>query len=72
MTGRPYNLGLDSANLSKEQLAFAVKKHVPKFYVHFAAIGEDPDKRNYIVSSARLKAAGFEAGGRSTTASASC
>lgn len=61
MSGRPYNLGLDSANLSKEQLAFAVKKQVPKFYIHFAAIGEDPDKRNYIVSSARLKAAGFEA-----------
>lgn len=61
MSGRPYNLGLDSANLSKEQLAFAVKKHVPKFYIHFAPIGEDPDKRNYVVSSARLRAAGFEA-----------
>ncbi|MBN9122103.1 MAG: NAD(P)-dependent oxidoreductase [Planctomycetes bacterium] len=61
MSGKPYNLGLDSANLSKEDLAFAVKKHVPKFYIHFAPIGEDPDKRNYIVSSARLKAAGFEA-----------
>ncbi len=61
MSGRPYNLGLDSANLSKEQLALAVKKQVPKFYIHFAAIGEDPDKRNYIVSSARLKEAGFEA-----------
>lgn len=61
MSGRPYNLGLDSANLSKEDLAFAVKKHVPKFYIHFAPIGEDPDKRNYVVSSARLRAAGFEA-----------
>jgi nucleoside-diphosphate-sugar epimerase len=61
MAGRPYNLGLDSANLSKEDLAYAVKKHVPKFYIHFAPIGEDPDKRNYIVSSARLRAAGFEA-----------
>lgn len=61
MSGRPYNLGLDSANLSKEQLALAVKQQVPKFYIHFAAIGEDPDKRNYIVSSARLQAAGFEA-----------
>jgi nucleoside-diphosphate-sugar epimerase len=61
MAGRPYNLGLDSANLSKEQLALAVKKHVPKFYIHFAPIGEDPDKRNYVVSSARLRDAGFEA-----------
>jgi nucleoside-diphosphate-sugar epimerase len=61
MAGRPYNLGLDSANLSKEQLALAVKKHVPNFYIHFAPIGEDPDKRNYVVSSARLREAGFEA-----------
>jgi nucleoside-diphosphate-sugar epimerase len=61
MAGRPYNLGLDSANLSKEELALAVQKHVPNFYLHFAPIGEDPDKRNYIVSSARLRAVGFEA-----------
>ncbi len=61
MAGRPYNLGLDSANLSKEELALAVKKHVPSFYLHFAPIGQDPDKRNYIVSSGRLKEAGFTA-----------
>lgn len=61
MAGRVYNLGLDSANLSKEELALTVKKHVPSFYVHFAAIGQDPDKRNYIVSNERLRQAGFEA-----------
>lgn len=61
MTGRAYNLGLDSANLSKEELALKVKEYVPNFYVHFAAIGQDPDKRNYIVSSQRLREAGFEA-----------
>jgi len=61
MAGRAYNLGLDSANLSKEELALRVKEHVPNFYVHFAAIGQDPDKRNYIVSSRRLREAGFEA-----------
>ncbi|MBX9579281.1 MAG: NAD(P)-dependent oxidoreductase [Gemmataceae bacterium] len=61
MVGNVYNFGLDSANLSKEELALAVKRHVPNFYLHFAPIGQDPDKRNYVVSSARLKAAGFEA-----------
>jgi nucleoside-diphosphate-sugar epimerase len=61
MTGRPYNVGLDSANLSKEELALRVRQQVPNFYIHFAAIGQDPDKRNYVVSSARLKDAGFEA-----------
>ncbi|HEY7326872.1 MAG TPA: NAD(P)-dependent oxidoreductase [Gemmataceae bacterium] len=61
MTGKPYNLGLDSANLSKEELARKVKNYVPNFYIHFAAIGQDPDKRNYIVSNQRLREAGFEA-----------
>jgi nucleoside-diphosphate-sugar epimerase len=61
MTGKPYNLGLDSANLSKEELALKVKHYVPNFYIHFAAIGQDPDKRNYIVSNQRLREAGFEA-----------
>jgi nucleoside-diphosphate-sugar epimerase len=61
MIGEVYNLGLDSANLSKEELARAVQRHVPNFYLHFAPIGQDPDKRNYVVSSAKLRAAGFEA-----------
>lgn len=61
MVGRAYNLGLDDANLSKEQLALEIKKQVPNFYVHFAAVGSDPDKRDYIVSNQRLRDAGFEA-----------
>lgn len=61
MTGKPYNLGLDSANLSKEELALKVKRYLPNFYIHFAAIGHDPDKRNYLVSNQRLREAGFEA-----------
>ena len=61
MAGRAYNLGQDSANLSKEELALKIKAFVPNFYVHFAEIGTDPDKRNYIVSSERLRQAGFEA-----------
>lgn len=61
MAGRPYNAGLDDANLSKQQLAETVKKHVPNFYIHYAAIGTDPDKRNYIVSNQRLREAGFSA-----------
>lgn len=61
MIGRPYNVGLDAANLSKEELALRVKEYVPRFYIHFAALGSDPDKRNYIVSNQRLREAGFEA-----------
>lgn len=61
LTGKVYNLGNDVANLSKGELAMKVKEKVPGFYVHFAEIGEDPDKRNYIVSSERLRQAGFAA-----------
>jgi len=61
MEGRPYNVGLDAANLSKEELALTIKKYVPNFYIHFSEVGSDPDKRNYIVSSDRLRKAGFEA-----------
>jgi len=61
MIGRPYNVGLDQANLSKEELALKIQEHVPSFYLHFSEIGSDPDKRNYIVSNQRLREAGFEA-----------
>jgi len=61
MVGRPFNLGLDSANVSKEQLAYKIKEILPDFYIHFAEIGTDPDKRNYVVSNQRLREAGFEA-----------
>lgn len=61
MVGRPYNVGLDSANLSKAELAMKVKEYLPDFYIHFSEVGYDPDQRNYIVSNERLKRAGFEA-----------
>ena len=61
MVGRPFNVGLDDANLSKEALALKIKEHVPSFFIHFSEVGSDPDKRNYIVSNARLRDAGFAA-----------
>ena len=61
MVGRPYNVGLDAANLSKNELALKVKEYVNNFYIHFSETGSDPDKRNYTVSNQRLRDAGFEA-----------
>ena len=61
MVGKPYNVGLDDANFSKEELALKIKEYVPEFYLSFAQVGSDPDKRNYIVSNERLRQAGFEA-----------
>lgn len=59
MRGKAYNVGLDSANLSKLQLCEKIKQYVPGFVFMEAKIGEDPDKRDYIVSNARLAATGF-------------
>jgi nucleoside-diphosphate-sugar epimerase len=59
MRGRPYNVGLSDANLSKLQLCAAIQKYLPQFVYLEAPIGEDPDKRDYIVSSERIEATGF-------------
>ena len=61
MLGQAYNVGLDAANLSKEELALKVKQYVPNLYLDFAQIGSDPDKRNYVVSNVKLRQAGFQA-----------
>ena len=59
MRGQPYNVGLDDANLSKLELCAAIQKQLPQFVYLEAPIGEDPDKRDYVVSNARIAAAGF-------------
>ena len=60
MKGRAYNVGLDDVNLSKLELCAVIKKYLPKFVFVEAPIGEDPDKRDYIVSNARLAGTGFK------------
>lgn len=60
MQGQAYNVGLSDANLSKRELCEAIKQQAPRFYTVEADIGEDPDQRNYIVSNAKIEAAGFQ------------
>lgn len=60
MKDEPYNVGLSDANLSKWELCEEIKKHVPNFYFVEAEIGEDPDKRDYVVSNAKIEAKGFQ------------
>lgn len=60
MKGKPYNVGLEEANLSKLELCAVIKKHLPQFVYVEAPIGEDPDKRDYIVSNQRLLSTGFQ------------
>jgi nucleoside-diphosphate-sugar epimerase len=59
MKGEPYNVGLSDANLSKLELCERIRRQLPQFVYLEAPIGEDPDKRNYIVSNAKIEATGF-------------
>lgn len=59
MKNQAFNVGLSDANLSKLELCEEIKKVVPGFYFAEAAIGEDPDKRDYIVSNAKIEATGY-------------
>ena len=54
MKGQSYNVGLSDANLSKLELCQKIKKHIPNFTFLEAPIGEDPDKRDYIVSNNKM------------------
>jgi len=59
MQGEAYNVGLSDANLSKKELCEKIKVHLPKFVFVDAPIGEDPDKRDYIVSNEKIEATGY-------------
>jgi len=54
MIGKPYNVGLDTANLSKAELALKVKEYVPNFYIHFSEWKPIRINRNYLVSNERF------------------
>jgi len=59
MKGQAFNVGLSEANLSKRELCEKIQHHVPGFVFFESGIGEDPDKRDYIVSNDRVERAGF-------------
>jgi nucleoside-diphosphate-sugar epimerase len=59
MRGEPYNVGLSDANLTKIQLCEKIKEQVPAFQFIEAPIGEDPDKRDYLVSNEKIEATGW-------------
>lgn len=60
MKNEPYNVGLSDCNISKLGLAEAIKKQIKNFYYVEAKVGEDPDKRDYEVSNAKIEKAGFK------------
>lgn len=60
MSGKPYNVGDEALNYTKQQIADLVKQK-QDYYLHNAEFGEDKDKRDYEVSYERIKALGFRA-----------
>lgn len=60
MKNEPYNVGLSDANLSKLELCAKIKEQIPDFVYVEAPIGEDPDKRDYIVSNEKIECTGFK------------
>ena len=60
MKGEIFNVGLSDANLSKKELCEVIKNYVPGFLIQEAAVGKDPDQRNYIVSNKKIEGTGFK------------
>lgn len=61
MKGQSFNVGLSSANLTKRELCEKIKTYLPEFYIHSASIGEDPDKRDYLVSNEKIESLSWKA-----------
>lgn len=59
LKNEPYNVGLSSANLTKLQLCQKIKEHVSDFYYIESNVGEDPDKRDYLVSNEKFEKTGW-------------
>jgi len=58
MRNNVYNVGDDSMNFTKEDIVLMLREKLD-FMVHFAAIGEDADKRDYEVSYEKIGRVGF-------------
>lgn len=58
MRGEVYNVGGDDMNHSKRAVCEMIAKETGA-YVHYADVGEDADKRNYIVSYKKINDLGF-------------
>lgn len=54
-----YNVGNEKLNVTKEDVALLIKKKI-NFYLHFADIASDSDKRDYEVSYEKIRKTGFE------------
>lgn len=59
--GKVYNVGDSEANMTKKELCEKIALQVPGFVFHCSPIGEDPDKRDYVVSNDKIEKTGWRA-----------
>ena len=59
MKNEVYNVGNEKLNYSKEDVCNIIKSKVPG-YIYFSEIGEDKDKRDYVVSYKKIAKTGFK------------
>ena len=59
MKNTAYNVGLSTANISKLELCVKIKEYLPDFVYLESEVGEDPDKRDYIVSNEKIEKTGY-------------
>ena len=58
--GEIFNVGLSEANISKIELCREIQSILPSFTYLEAALGKDPDQRNYVVSNEKIEKFGFK------------
>lgn len=59
MAGQVYNVGSEKMNYSKEQVCEMIRRQT-NAYIHYADVGEDADKRNYVVSYRKINDLGYD------------
>ena len=55
-----YNIGLETANLSKLELCKLIKKNFKNFKIKINEFAKDPDQRDYMVSNKKILATGWK------------
>ena len=58
MRGQVYNVGSEKMNYSKAELCEMIRARVD-YYLHYADVGQDADKRNYVVSYKKIGDLGY-------------
>ena len=61
MLGRVFNVGDEDQNYTKLDVCRLIQRHVPGVQIEDCPDGRDADRRDYAVSYARIRAAGFRA-----------